>query len=809
MKMVSLIKKDDARSLTIVVVSSFCTFLIGIFLGCVLFSSGEVRTNFQIEEPHVRSKRQAVENTTPNRNANVFNHGPTSPTCKVCRKDNPILSRKRNKPVGLFDPLSGKEMARVTQFMKSRKLIVDKSPLKLTDDYIANIVPFPPNKKDALRHLDNGGPHPGRFAQVFVNRGSRKTPDVMVYKVGPLDGAMTAKKLYADGEIPFNARSFDEIEYLQVLSIVFGEFKKLDELFRESFDDSVLGLGLSMYFYAPNGLKENDRETYVGLGFTVLGANFGNLINPLPFGVIISHPGTDRKKYKMYNFFYANQGPFDTAEDLLDAFKKNKIRKVIIKKGHKKTILEKSFPKEKVKRRRRFSKRPCPRTYEPRGPRYRIRDYTVKYMNWEFTIGMNERRGISVHNVLFNEERIAYDIRLSEIALLYGSNTMGVGGSVYTDSSFGIGYPGGIIKDVDCPVHATILETNNWITSSQSSFKSRTICIFEEDGQRALWRHRDNYRAGLRDSHLVVRFPTTLGNYDYTIDFAFYLDGRIHTTTTASGILQAGFWDEGEPLNGKDKSKDPFGYRVSQLATGAIHDHTFAFRVDLDIVGRDNTFQFIHWKAGDVTKALNTQATIKKIPPHFRFNQTRYVQWETLDTEKGFKIDYERPKFWTIINENRKNKWGAKRGYRIVPMATGSEVMPSSHLSSKALSFTKYHCAITRYKSNEQEVTGYFDLNRLSSPAEYFDLMLNKECIKNHDLVAWIMVSFLHIPTSEDYPMTNRVMTGFWLKPFNFFDSTPSLDLPHYNIYINGDIREQPEIAEPCFENVNRQCIQC
>lgn len=50
--------------------------------------------------------------------------------------------------------------------------------------------------------------------------------------------------------------------------------------------------------------------------------------------------------------------------------------------------------------------------------------------------------------------------------------------------------------------------------------------------------------------------------------------------------------------------------------------------------------------------------------------------------------------------------------------------------------------------------------------------------IKNADIVLWHSFGVTHIPRIEDYPVMPVEMIGFQLKPFNFFDANPGLDIP-------------------------------
>lgn len=107
------------------------------------------------------------------------------------------------------------------------------------------------------------------------------------------------------------------------------------------------------------------------------------------------------------------------------------------------------------------------------------------------------------------------------------------------------------------------------------------IFIFEYTADHALQRHTSrSYISISKNNYFVVRTTSVVGNYDYTFDYIFYLDGSIEIKIRASGYIEGSFW-------AVNRSKE-YGYRVHDQFSTSIHDHVLNFKADLDIAGTNN-----------------------------------------------------------------------------------------------------------------------------------------------------------------------------------------------------------------------------
>ncbi|CAB9503798.1 sensitive amine oxidase [Seminavis robusta] len=765
---------------------------------------------------------------------------------KVCPVHDPTATTEEGGGNSIFDPPTAGEMQQVMEAMMlydfsneadDDNITLTLQPLPLPDvmaigqlfygqslattaipspgpiwggiqtNYIARMELIPPIKQEATAFLfgNDDAPMPGRYARVNVNFGALAQPKFVEYKVGPLSADSNEMIVEKLSEHIWNTRprEINEAWCLKLMVHMILTEEDFQIITSESFANKThLFNGLSDHEGAPPGLLPEERYTQVRVMMDVHGTWDGKKLNPVPLVFTINNTDVDPGMWTADKFWYNRQGPY-TRDELVDAYMTDELDKIVIPEEHFQEIQQSSFPQKRPGKDRPMADKPGPQLYMPEGARYTIDGRTVNWMGWSFHAGYDFRAGPNFKNIMFQGERIAYEVALNEIGLLYTSNDPAVGNLNYLDSNFGNGKYRELMRGVDCPDYATYL-TNYWFQALRGPVTAHgAVCVFEVATGDVLWRRAGPFVSGLPNTELHVRFAMPNGNYDYIVTYKFKLDGELHVEVASSGYIQTYYmpqeWNE----------KDPFSYRLQTYSGGSLHDHTFGFKVDLDVVSETNSFETVSYKTGSTLDAVNSgnpDPPLTEKPEYLLFDTMRWVEYNTVQTEDDAIMNKDpfAPKEWIFGDSTKKNKWGNTRAYRLVLGSTPSSLYPLGSQTMPAFSYAKQMLAVTQYKDNEQTCSGAYDMNRLADPLGSFENFVDGESIVQEDLVAWVSLAFLHLPISENMPMTNAVKTGFTIAPWNFFDENPAMDLPHYlrmnEAEIPGDNRrEDLPVVEQCI----------
>lgn len=412
----------------------------------------------------------------------------------------------------------------------------------------------------------------------------------------------------------------------------------------------------------------------------------------------------------------------------------------------------------------------------PEGSNITVDGSMVHWQQWSFHLRWELREGVVVSLVNYQDgdrsRSVLYQGHLSEIFVPYQDPTEGWYYRNYLDEGdYGFGTMSSIlVPGADCPASAVFLSPVMSNAAGGADVLDKRICIFEVAPGEPVWRHFDFITGAIESrpaTELIVRYIATVGNYDYILDWVFDQKGNITYRAGATGIDSVkgvAAQKLGDPTAAQDTA---YGTLISPGRVGVNHDHFLSLRLDLDVDGTANMFA----RNLLVPEKLPEQA-------HRRSSiwTTKEVAAKT-DTEAKFRLSYEHPAMWHVMNMNRENATGYPVSYMIHPHGNALMLLDEDDPAASRAQFTNHHLWVTPYAPDERYAAG--DYPNQSEPGQGLPAWTaHSRDIQNQDLVLWYTMGFHHVPSSEDWPVYNLGWHAVTLKPYNFFDRNPALDVP-------------------------------
>ena len=395
-------------------------------------------------------------------------------------------------------------------------------------------------------------------------------------------------------------------------------------------------------------------------------------------------------------------------------------------------------------------KKPGPVMIQPSGPRYDI-DHDEKYISWmgyEFYLSSSQVTGVTLHDIRFQGERIIYELGLQEVMVQYAANDPGLSGLMWLDAFFGMGtsmfelvpgrstpfLPTSILiltyLGYDCPAYATFVSAP-FTHGEETITQKNNICIFEAAANHPLQRHTaKTYVTTSQHTYLVVRSVSTVGNYDYLIDYIFYLDGSIEVKYRASGYIFGSYWAASSEKNKRHEHVDEYGYRVQDAIATAIHDHVLNFKADLDVAGTANTLVRVDIEPVSISYPWEEAETTPR--------NTMRLRHSPVLNETGLNWQPNSGTMFIVLNNDTTNAWGEKRGYRVTP---GTGMGTPSHLTvrnspslGKGAQWVEKDLWVLKRKDTEPRSSNEMNFLDPERPILEFEGMVDGERIEQEDL---------------------------------------------------------------------------
>ncbi|KAH9496260.1 hypothetical protein Btru_012886, partial [Bulinus truncatus] len=368
---------------------------------------------------------------------------------------------------------------------------------------------------------------------------------------------------------------------------------------------------------------------------------------PTGFSLLVDVTDPDTRQWSVIKVSYAGR-IYDSLSQLRQLYATSEIPKVSMKPPKKqKHFKSTGGPSQRA-----------PVQVEPDGKRYSILNQEVTYLEWAFNFRMSALTGPVLYDVRFRGKRLAYEIGLSEIAVLYSSEgsqsklATFIGGVHSFGASSRSLVPGGDCPEFSTLVNQTVLHSNRHDpVIIQSAF-----CLFEVNNGHPLRRHlsyskeEGGYYGGMLDSAFILRSAVTVLSYEYILDFIFHQNGIIETR-----LMNTAYDHPPESVE-------------LDRPTDEVYLHLAHFKVDLDIVGLKNRYKTLNVVGQTVPLAQD---------PSTKYHQTAVEPDEKLtELAAVYDFNFNTTKYLIVYNEHSTTKFGEKRGFRIFLNGISKQVLP-------------------------------------------------------------------------------------------------------------------------------------
>ncbi|KAG7129944.1 Copper amine oxidase 1 like protein [Verticillium longisporum] len=426
---------------------------------------------------------------------------------------------------------------------------------------------------------------------------------------------------------------------------------------------------------------------------------------------------------------------------------------------------------------------------QPEGPSFSTTGNLITWEKWTMRIGFNYREGMTLHDVRYDGRSLFYRLSLAEMFVPYADPRapyprkaafdLGNDGAGVNANNLGLG--------CDCLGHIRYFD--GWLTTAAGEplRMPNVVCCHEiDDG--ILWKHT-NFRTGnavvTRSRVLVLQTIITVSNYEYLFLFYFQQDASLFYEVRATGIMSTAPIDIGDTV--------PYGTIVAPGTLAPYHQHLFCLRIDPAIGGHANSLvvEESHAMAFEEEDASGEDCN--------PFGVGYTTRSQVIEKETGLDLDFRTNRVVKIVNEAKKNAiTGTPIGFKLLPCYSQLLLAHPKSYHARRSEYAAHAVWVTRHDDEELFPAGRHTMQSLGGEgiASWIAARRHDEArswVRNEDIVLWHTFGSTHNPRIEDWPVMpcEKMIVG--LKPVNFFDGNPALDVAvstqerNCSVLIKGD----------------------
>ena len=411
---------------------------------------------------------------------------------------------------------------------------------------------------------------------------------------------------------------------------------------------------------------------------------------------------------------------------------------------------------------------------QPEGANFTVSGHEVTWGQWRFHVRVDARVGTVISVARWQDRTgpprsVLYQGYLSEMFVPYMDADYGWYSRTYFDTGeYGAGILASPLKaGVDCPATAAFLPATFAMDSGEPMTTANALCVFERSGGDPIWRHHEGINQtyeGRANVELVVRMASTIGNYDYLMDWVFTDAAEIEVRLGATGLDAVKGVATRQMSDATAAADTRYGTLVAPNLVAVHHDHYFNFRLDLDVDGPANTFNH------DVYRP----ATLPDGTPR---RSIYVVEPRLIATEKSARFDTgHEPSKLRVVNEARTNAVGNPVSYEIMASNHARLMTDPEDWPARRARFLRHDVWATAFDPAERYAAGEYMVTSRGDDG-LFTWSERDRPIRNQDIVVWVNLGMHHFTRAEDLPVMPTVWHSFRLRPHNFFNRNPAIDL--------------------------------
>ena len=404
---------------------------------------------------------------------------------------------------------------------------------------------------------------------------------------------------------------------------------------------------------------------------------------------------------------------------------------------------------------------------QPEGTSFHVQDegtsHVITWQKWRMRVGFNGREGMVLYNVSYDSRSLFHRLSLSDMNIPYADPRH----PFHKKSAFDLGDAGAGAMANNLKLGCDCLGSIHYISAVLSNDKGRSmdmpnvICIHEQDAGIG-WKHT-NYRTGrgilARNRELVLQTILTVANYEYILSFVFNQAAELHYEVRATGILST------QPID--DGIEVPWGTVVHPGVLATHHQHIFSLRIDPAVDGNKN-------------RVVYTEAHAMPRDDKLNLHGNGYTTRDTLvEKSTGLDVDYDVNRTIKIVNAevppNRIN--GAVKGYKLQLPAFQKILSHPETFNARRAEFADHNFYVTKYQDGELYSGGWYT-NQSRGGTGVRTWAERKDDVVDEDIVVWAQFGINHVPRIEDFPVMPCETIRVALKPVNFFEKNPAIDVP-------------------------------